>query len=75
MPNIGIQAEVVLKVSCEQGFSIAIMAESKKKTYRHSAILGPTIKKKVHVCIIFVLMLHINFQDSTHIGFRDIEGT
>ena len=44
MPNINILAQAILKISCIQGFSIAIMARSKKG--HNSAILGPTEKKK-----------------------------
>ena len=71
MPNIRILAHAVLKRSCLQGFSIAIMAESKKG--HNSAILGPT-KKNMH-SLIFILMIHVKFKGSTQIGFQDIVGT
>ena len=62
MPNIRILAQGALKKSCQQGLSIAIMAESKKG--HNIAILGPTEKK--------ILMLLIKFQGSTQIGFQGI---
>ena len=55
------------KISCQQGFTIAIMAQSKKG--HNFAILGPT--EKIRVRLFFVLMLHINIQGSTHFGFTD----
>ena len=42
MPNMRILALGVLKISCRQGFSIAIMTESKKG--HNFVIQGPTEK-------------------------------
>ena len=52
--------------------SIAIMEESKKG--HNFAILGPT-KKKIQVCLFFVLMLHIKFQVPSSSGSLHIVGT
>ena len=60
MPNIRILSEAVLKISCKQGFGIAIMAESKK---------GHNFR------LFCILMLHIKFQGSTQIGVQDIVGS
>ena len=59
------------RLLCPQGFSIAIMAESKKG--RNFAIIGPTEKNTRS--LIFVLMFHIKFRGSTQVGFKDKVGT
>ena len=74
MPNIRILAQAVLKIFYSQGFSIAIVAESKKG--HNFATLGPTEKKKkIRVRLFFVLMQHINFQVPNSSGSLDTEGT
>ena len=67
MPNIRILAQAVLKISCKQVLSIAIMAESKGHYF---AILAPTEKT-----LIFVLMPYVKFQASKQMGFQDTVGT
>ena len=53
--------------------SITIMAESKMG--HNFAILGLTEKKKILVCLFFVLMLHIKFQVPSSSGSLDTVGT
>ena len=48
------------------------MAESKKG--HNFAILGPT-EKKICVCLFFVLMLHIKFQDPSSSGSLVLQPT